>query len=423
MDTRQRWGRNFLSPARALLLALSLGALPLGALLCPDAALAQVGSSRYSSIVVNEANGNVLESVNADAPRHPASLAKLMNLYLAFEALRDHRITLNTQVPISAHCASMQPTKLGLRPGMPFTVQQAILGMVTWSANDAACALGELLGGSEAQYAEMMTLRARALGMSRSHFANASGLPAPDQWTTARDMAILARHLITDFPEDYHYFSTPSFVFHGATIPNIDTMLKIYPGTDGMKTGYTNASGHNLVTSVVRDGVRLIGVEMGTASNFECNTHMEALLNASYATLDLPTGRPTEVASRVTLIDAAHAATLDHGPRPAALVHVAERERVARAMVRPVVTPDDWTVQVGVYWEQKVARSAAVAAHRVADRGYPRVAPGSARGHRAWRAELVGLTGPEAHDACTRLVHHHTPCLLRQPEPRIVASR
>ncbi|HTW70351.1 MAG TPA: D-alanyl-D-alanine carboxypeptidase family protein [Acetobacteraceae bacterium] len=401
-------------------------ALPLLALLCPGAAQAQVGSDRFSSIVVNAASGTVLASVYPDALRHPASLAKLMTLYMAFGALRDRRITLNTTVPVSAHCASMEPTKLGLEPGMPFTVQQAILGMVTRSANDAACALGELLGGSEEQFAEMMTLRARALGMSRTTFTNASGLPAPDQWTTARDMAILARGLIRDFPEDYHYFSTPSFVFRGVTILNHDMMLKIYPGADGMKTGFTDASGHNLVTSAVRDGVRLIGVEMGAATNPECDTHMEAMLNASYAALDLPIGRPTEVASRVSLIGRAHAATLEHAihasPVERVAAHVEAEERGRRGL--PVARVDaGWAVQVGVYREERVAREAAFAAHRIADNGEPRVEPGTARGRRAWRAQLIGLTGPEAQGACSRLSHHRTPCMVLSPQTREVASR
>src|ERR1700744_3028732 len=145
---------------------------------------AQVGSARYSSIVINAQTGDVLEDMNADDPRRPASLTKMMTLYMTFEALRDRRISVNTLVPVSAHAASMEPTKLGLVPGTKLTVEQAILGLVTRSANDAAAALGELLGGSEDRFAEMMTLRARALGMNHSTFANASGLPNDSQWTT-----------------------------------------------------------------------------------------------------------------------------------------------------------------------------------------------------------------------------------------------
>ena len=155
----------------------------------PRPARAQIGSDRYSSIVIDAATGNVLSAVNADELRHPASLTKMMTLYMVFEALRDRRIALDQLVPVSSHAASMSPSKLGLLPGTRITVEQAILGLVTKSANDAAAALGELLGGDEERFAQMMTLRARALGMTRTVFRNASGLPDPEQVTTARDLA------------------------------------------------------------------------------------------------------------------------------------------------------------------------------------------------------------------------------------------
>ncbi|HVC59462.1 MAG TPA: D-alanyl-D-alanine carboxypeptidase family protein [Acetobacteraceae bacterium] len=413
-------------------------------LLRPGLAHAQVGSDRYSSMVVDAASGKILESVNPDAPRHPASLAKLMTLYLTFEALRDRRITLDTLVPVSAHAASMEPTKLGLLPGMRLTVQQAILGLVTRSANDAASALGELLGGSEDRFAQMMTLRARALGMSHTTFANASGLPDPDEWTTARDLAVLARHLISDFPGDYHYFSTPSFVFRGTPIYNHDDMLRIYPGADGMKTGYTDASGHNLITSAVRDGVRLIGVELGAGSNAGRDIHMAALLNQGYAEMGVPTGRrPTRLASTLGLIGVAHAATLEPPPvrdraasarvRDRAIstrvrvravsAHIPDRAMGAPVRVRSVSAPVGWTVQVGVYAKEKVARYAAAAARRVADDGALRIEPATAHGRPAWRAQLTGMTAPEAQDACAMLSRHRTPCLVLRPEAREVASR
>ena len=187
----------------------------------------------------------------------------------------------------------------------------SILGLVTKSANDAAAALGELLGGSEDRFAQMMTLRARALGMSHTTFTNASGLPDPDEWTTARDMAILARHLLTDFPGFYPYFSTHSFTFHRRVIFNHDRMLQSYPGADGMKTGYTEASGHNLVTSAVHSGVRLIGVVLGAASNPERDAHMAMLLDQGFDQMDVPAERRTTLASRLPgLVSTAHAATL-----------------------------------------------------------------------------------------------------------------
>jgi D-alanyl-D-alanine carboxypeptidase len=205
MATRGRHRRMFsLCPAPvASLLVLLAGLVPL-------AARAQIGSERYSSIVVDAATGNVLEAANPDASRHPASLAKLMTLYMVFEALRDRRIMADQLVPVSSRAASMEPSKLGITPATRLTVDEAILGLVTKSANDAAAALGELLGGSEERFAQMMTLRARALGMAHTTFTNASGLPDPDQWTTARDLAILGRHLLGDFPGFYPYFSTRS---------------------------------------------------------------------------------------------------------------------------------------------------------------------------------------------------------------------
>lgn len=277
-------------PAHVFISAL----LGLALLLRPGLAAAQIGSDRYSSIVVEAASGRVLEAVNADELRYPASLTKMMTAYMLFEALRDRRVSLDQLVPISEHTAAIPPSKLGLLPGSRITVEEALLGLVTKSANDAAAAIGELLGGTEDAFAQMMTLRARALGMNSTTFRNASGLPDPDQVTSARDMAVLARHLVQDFPAEYRYFSTPGFVFHGRLIRNHDNLLTTYPGADGIKTGYTVAAGHNLVTSAVHGGVRLIGVVLGAASNFERDIHMAALLDQGFQTLDVPpVPRPT----------------------------------------------------------------------------------------------------------------------------------
>jgi D-alanyl-D-alanine carboxypeptidase len=364
---------------------------------------AQVGSARYSSIVVDAGSGDVLEDVNADEPRHPASLTKMMTLYLTFEALRDRRITLGQTVPVSAHAASMEPTKLGLLPGSRLTVEQAILGLVTKSANDAAAALGEFLGGSEDRFAEMMTLRARALGMNHSTFLNASGLPNPDQWTTARDMAILSRRLISDFPGYYRYFSTPRFAWHRQIILNHDTMLRTYPGADGLKTGYTDASGHNLVTSAVRGGVRLIGVVLGAGSNSERDIHMASLLDHGFEQMDVPLSpRPVQVASRITLIASAHAAEVTR-PAPSHM-HASK-----------------WVVQVGTFSTETAAHSAALAARREADAGEVRVEPVKMRRKTIWRAQLTGLTQSDAQDACSD--HHRGRCLIIRAEARQIASR
>ncbi len=396
----------FLCPAALVsLLAIFAGLLP-------AAARAQIGSERYSSIVVDAATGNVLEAANPDASRHPASLAKLMTLYMVFEALRDRRITTDQLVPVSGRAASMQPSKLGITPATRLTVDDAILGLVTKSANDAASALGELLGGSEERFAQMMTLRAHALGMSRTTFTNASGLPDPDQWSTARDLAILARHLLGDFPGFYPYFSTRSFVFHGRVIFNHDRMLESYPGADGMKTGYTEASGHNLVTSAVRGGVRLIGVVLGASSNPERDVHMAALLNQGFEQMDVPMERPTTVASRLpSLVSAAHAAS------------VADQSARQSAHARPAPAASVWGIQVGSYVSEKAAREAANNARRAADDGEARVEPAGLRGRTTWRAQVFGLTASEAQSACSVLAHRRTPCIVLRPDQRQVASR
>lgn len=403
------------SPARAVVKRL---VVPFGVVICLAVAIgtarAQIGSDRYASIVVDATTGNVLEAANPDAPRHPASLAKLMTLYMTFEALRDRRITDDELVPISAHAASMEPSKLGLLPGMRLTVQEAILALVTKSANDAAAALGEFLGGSEERFAQMETLRARALGMNHTTFTNASGLPDPNQWTTARDLAVLARHLLTDFPTDYSYFSVDSFTYQRRVIYNHDRMLRTYPGADGMKTGYTEASGHNLVTSAVRGGVRLIGVVLGAASNNERNLHMAALLNQGYEEMDVPVEqqRPMAVASRLPgLVNAAHAAALADAP-----MRGSPRIRVA-------VSSAGWGIQVGSFGNERQARDAAVSARRAADGGEARVESVSQRGRTLWRAQVVGLTAPEAQNACSMLGRRRAACIVLRPDQRQLASR
>jgi D-alanyl-D-alanine carboxypeptidase len=301
----------------------------------------------------------------------------------------------------------MEPSKLGLVPGTRLTVEEAILGLVTKSANDAAAALGELLGGSEDRFAQMMTQRARALGMSRTTFTNASGLPDPDQWTSARDLAILGRRLISDFPGYYPYFATRSFTFQRRVIFNHDRMLETYPGADGMKTGYTVASGHNLVTSAVHSGVRLVGVVLGAASNPERDTHMTALLDQGFEELDVPPERRTIVAGRLpSLVGTAHAATLTLQP--------------ARARGTATST---WAIQVGSFGTERAARDAAVHGRRAADGGDVRIEPASQHRRTIWRAQVTGLTASEAQSACAELSRRRSACIVLRADPRQVASR
>ena len=398
MAASRRLGRNFLS-------SVAVAASLLGPVIALARGAPVQAPDRLASIVIDAASGRVLSADNADALRRPASLTKLMTLYMTFEALRDHRISLDEQVPFSDHAASMVPTKLGVPAGSSISVEDAILSMVTLSANDSAAAMGELLGGSEDRFAQLMTIRARALGMSHTTFENASGLPDPDQWTTARDMATLARHLVVDFPDQYRYFSIPSFNFHGRIIFNHDTELRSYPGADGMKTGYTMASGHNLITSAVRDGVRLIGVEFGASSNGARDVRMTAILDAGYQSMGVETGRPALVASRIpALIPAARAAEL---PRPA-------RPLVRKVMHTSVVSTGHpaYTIQVGSFRSKEAAEAAASKAHAAAEAGDVRLTRATVARHETWRAQIVGLTDDAAHEACTTLARHGKPCVV-----------
>jgi D-alanyl-D-alanine carboxypeptidase len=243
------------------------------------------GGGGYSpptaSIVVDGNSGAVLEESNPDALRHPASLTKVMTLYLLFERLDAGTLRLDSQLTVSEHAAAQSPTKLGLKPGQTIAVEDAIKGIVTRSANDAAVVIAENLGGSEQGFARLMTQKAHALGMSRTTYVNASGLPDDDQITTARDQALLGRAIQDRFPRYYRFFSTTAFVFRGQTIRGHNHLLGSVAGVDGIKTGFTNASGFNLMTSVHRDGRYLIGVVLGGRSAGERDAHMRALVESN----------------------------------------------------------------------------------------------------------------------------------------------
>jgi D-alanyl-D-alanine carboxypeptidase len=233
-----------------------------------------------SSIVVDGNTGAVLHASNADSLRHPASLTKIMTLYLLFERLEAGRLKLDTQLKVSEHAADQAPTKLGLKPGATIAVEDAIKAVVTKSANDAAVAIAENLGGDEDSFAKLMTEKAHALGMSRTTYVNASGLPDDDQNTTAQDQALLGRAIQERFPRYYKYFSTEEFVYRGHAMRNHNHLLGVVGGVDGIKTGYTRASGFNLVTSVHRDGRFIVAVVLGGRSAYERDARMRDLINA-----------------------------------------------------------------------------------------------------------------------------------------------
>ncbi|EJJ29567.1 D-alanyl-D-alanine carboxypeptidase, partial [Rhizobium sp. CF142] len=239
---------------------------------------AEAANPKYAGIVVDARTGNVLYSENADRLQYPASLTKMMTLYMTFEALEQGRIRLDTPVPFSAHAAAQAPTKLGVRAGGTITVEQGILGLVTLSANDAATALGEMLGGSEDRFAQMMTAKAHALGMTRTTYRNANGLPNTAQMTTARDQARLGIALRQHFPQYYGYFNTRAFKFGNRVIRSHNRLVGSVRGVDGIKTGYTRAAGFNLVSSLQVDGKSIVGVVLGGASTPARDSQMRNLL-------------------------------------------------------------------------------------------------------------------------------------------------
>jgi D-alanyl-D-alanine carboxypeptidase len=235
-----------------------------------------------AAIVEDGATGKVLYERDPDAIRYPASLTKMMTLYLLFEALEKGKLTLETPLVASAHASEQAPTKVGIKPGDTIPVDTAIKAITVLSANDIAVVIAETLGGSESRFAEMMTKEAHALGMTRTHFDNASGLPDLQQLTTARDMALLGRHLAYDFPQYFDYFSTPAFTFHGRAYRNHDNLLGAFDGTDGIKTGYTQLSGFNLVSSVVRGKKHVIGVLMGGPTAVARDREMMRMLSSTF---------------------------------------------------------------------------------------------------------------------------------------------
>ena len=232
----------------------------------------------YADIVVDANSGTVLHATNPDASRHPASLTKIMTLYLLFEQLEAGKLKLDSALKVSAEAAEQSPTKLGLKPGSTLAVEEAIKGMVTRSANDAAVVVAEAIAGSESDFAKLMTRKAQALGMKGTVYKNASGLPNDDQVTTARDQAILGRAIQERFPRYYKYFSIRSFTFRGQSISNHNHLLGKVDGVDGIKTGYISASGFNLVTSVHRGGRYLVAVVMGGSSGASRDARMRDLI-------------------------------------------------------------------------------------------------------------------------------------------------
>ncbi|HET7716281.1 MAG TPA: D-alanyl-D-alanine carboxypeptidase family protein [Bauldia sp.] len=423
-----------------------------------------------AAIVVDAKTGKVLYSSNADTKAYPASLTKMMTLYLTFEALEARRISLDTRIRVSSHAAAQPPSKLGLKAGQTITVKDAILSLITRSANDMATALAEHLAGSESAFAVKMTARARSLGMRNTTFKNANGLPNTAQVTTARDMALLGRALQDRFPTYFRYFKTTSFTYNGAKIGNHNRLLGKVEGVDGIKTGYTRASGFNLVTSVNRGDRRLVAVVLGGSSGSSRDARMQKLIEEYIrkasrgprtAPLVLPTGvsepiDPPELIAelpaprlRPDSIVTAYAAEATGSVAAAAAVtdiatlvpeefraqgDIAEDQDAATAEVSPpppapiadvpanaaerlaaVPTMDGWKIQLAAAPTQAAALAildkARNAGSQIIADAAPYTEPVEKGSETLYRARFVGFAGKEeAQAACAYLVKRKFAC-------------
>lgn len=272
--------RLFAAFTRAIGAAAFLAATAFGG----GAALAE----KYAAIVIDADTQEVLHDRNADEPRYPASLTKVMTLYMLFDALKSGEVSLNEKLPVSRFAAAQAPSNLKLRAGSTITVRDAISALITKSANDVAVVVAERLGGTESRFCQLMTTKAKSLGAENTRFVNASGLPDTRQLSTARDLALLGEAMLTNHADYYHYFSTAKFTWGGRTYKNHNELLGVVDGVDGIKTGYTRASGFNLMASAKRDGHRVIAVMLGGTTSKARDRHVEALLEAAFNTYAMP---------------------------------------------------------------------------------------------------------------------------------------
>lgn len=399
----------------------------------------------YAMIIMDAQSGKTLDSTSADARRYPASLTKLMTLFLTFEALDRGSISINKQLNVSANATRQPPSRLGLRVGQSITTRQAISVLVTRSANDVAVALAETLGGSVGNFARMMNARASSLGMKHTHFTNPSGLPDRNQYTSARDMALLSRALMQYFPHYYHYFGTRQCSFRGQAINTHNRLMCTYPGMDGLKTGYIDSSGFNLAASAVRNNRRVIVVVFGGRTAVSRDRHVAQLLDRGFEMMrrqpatqvaEAPRTPPKSPAASSGFISAAIAAeptqqassivsaSFDDSPtyQKAAAVTptapapsgtaTADRSPPTPATTRtvsylPTTGNGSWGIQVGAYGSAALGQQALDVA-----RGILRDLPPSAEGVVLpvqtprgifYRARFLGMSAANANQACKRL--------------------
>lgn len=393
-------------------LALSLLLLGIGGVLP-----ARAGD--YSALVAEVDSERVLYQQDIRELRHPASLTKMMTLYLTFEALARGRISLHDTLWASHYCTTRPPSKLGLKTGDPLSVEEGILALVTQSANDAASAIAEGLAGSEEAFAEVMTRKAHQLGMRDTVFRNASGLPDPLQVTTAWDMFRLGKALLRHFPNQYRYFSTASFDYRGRTFRNHNHLLDRYYGADGIKTGFIHSSGFNLVASAQRGGQRLIGVVFGGRTARQRDDHMQEILDDGFGQLN---GMPAktflatlERMAPAPLIKEPEAAGEEYSSR------FREEPKLSRSRAASAKEPserhgDTWQIRLGEFTREQAAEQQLTRVRKLTPGTFrqARVAITSHRhrGHKLFVAYLKGISKDEAGKACQVLKRNRVECAL-----------
>lgn len=380
--------------------------------------------SRHSYLVMNAETGDIIMQENADAIRYPASLTKMMTLYLTFEALKKGVLKLDQKLPVSAKAARQPQTNLSLRRGDKISVRDAIVSLVVRSANDAAMVLGEALGKTEFNFGVMMTTKARRLGMTNTIFRNPSGLPDSKQHSTARDMAILGVALRKHFPEYYHYFKTQNFTYKGRFYPGHNRVMSRYQGVDGIKTGYINASGFNLVTSVKRNGYTLVGVVMGGRTYQARDNEMISLLDRSFTQLAsrkdknryAQKGDKIDIAAIEASAPSTSAAT---AAEMAAVAPAASGGEIDSTTASVDASSEDtlgsgesWGIQIGAYQQAGQAMEAATKAKQQAKRELSRARVAVDDGAGIHRARLLELSEKQAKSACKRILSRGTPCFV-----------
>ena len=429
--------------ARHLLFSIGLAAMAaLSTLPSPACAQAYLqlipqSSSKYAAIVVDARTGEVLYGKRPDAPRYPASITKVMTLYLTYEALASGRLKLDDNVVFSPHAAAQSPTKLGVRAGDSISVSDAILGMTTLSANDAAVAMAEKLGGTEQRFAALMTLRAQELGMQNTHFANANGLPDSRNLSTARDIAILSRAAMRDYPQYYRYFSQTSFVFRGRTIYNHNHLLSQVPGVDGLKTGFTNASGFNIAISGVRDNRRLIVVVLGGPTRIARDRTAESLLLTGFEVQERRARGESIQVSQNFFEPPSPAGSLQAGaeqaeagpalqvmlastvpPARTSRIRIVEAKTVSKLnekSLKDTARSGKWTVQVGSFNTRSDAREQLAIVEKRFGAHFDDARRAAEKDDGKYRARFSGLSEKDAKAACHALKAKRQPCMILPP--------